>query len=292
MSSKDYGKSIGLLQIDAGQGLINALPSDFLARCHAEQMLIHGDPSLMLNSSSLPDYDVEMSQIRISPAFISVANNNFTVNIRMENLGKAVADSITVSITRKYPDGTSSTIKRRIPGIRYADSLQIIFPIVATRDKGQNYITVTVNSDNNVPEVTLVNNTVTASVYIYQDELTPIYPFNYAIINNSTQKLYASTANPFAPVTQYVIEIDTTELFNSPSKASKAINSIGGVIEYNPGFTYSDSTVYYWRASILQLTVVLTIGMNFRLFILIQLRVPLDSTNHIIINTSNPLARV
>ena len=89
-----------------------------------------------------------------------------------------------------------------------------------------------------LPEVTTVNNTVTTSIFIYQEELTPIYPYNYAIINKPFQKLYASTANPFAPLTQYVMEIDTTEAFNSSLKVSKNISSIGGVFEFDPGIKY------------------------------------------------------
>jgi hypothetical protein len=247
----DYGKPIGIIQPAAAQYLLSAAPGDYLARIHAEEMTIHGDPALTLNQESLPDYDVEASEVRISPSFISVADNSFTVNARFENLGKAVSDSITVLITRKYPDGTTSIVlRKRIPGIRYADSVQVSVPIIATRDKGQNYITVTINADNNVAEVTLVNNTITTGVYIYQDELTPIYPFNYAIVNALPQKLYASTANPFAPSTQYEMEIDTTEAFNSPLLVTKLVTSIGGEIEFDPGFAYRDSTVYYWRTSI------------------------------------------
>ena len=247
----DYGKQIGIIQSDAGQDLINVAPGDYLARCHAEEMTLHGDPGLKINGQSLPDYDIELSQVKISPAFISVADNNFIINARFVNLGKAVSDSITILITRKYPDGSSSTLlKKRIPGIRYADSVQLSVPIIATRDKGQNFITVTVNSDNNVPEITFTNNSVTTGVYIYQDELTPIYPYNYAIVNTTPQKLYASTANPFAPSTQYIMEIDTTELFNSPQMVSKFLTSVGGVLEFDPGISYRDSTVYYWRTSI------------------------------------------
>ena len=247
---KDYGKNISVIESDAMQSLLNILPADFFARAEAEEMNIHGDPYLKLNNENLPDYDIEPSQVVISPAFISVADNSFTVNARFVNLGKAVSDSISVSVTRKYPDGTSTTIKKRIAGILYSDSLQFSFPIVATRDKGQNTITITVNSDNDVAEVTLANNTVTTNVYIYEDELTPIYPYDYAIINISNQKLYASTANPFAPSTQYVMEIDTTELFNSPAKISKNITSVGGVLEFDPGINFRDSVVYYWRTSI------------------------------------------
>ena len=113
----------------------------------------------------------------ISPTFISVADNNFNVGATFYNLGKAVSDSITVLITRKFPDGSTAVVlRKRIPGIRYTDSVRVQVPIVATRDKGQNYITVTINADNNVSEVTLANNTVTVPIFIYQDELTPIYP--------------------------------------------------------------------------------------------------------------------
>jgi hypothetical protein len=99
--------------------------------------------------------------------------------------------------------------------------------------------------------VTLTNNSVTVPVFIYQEELTPIYPYNYAIVNNPVQKLYASTANPLAASTQYVMEIDTTEAFNSPLKISKNLTSVGGLFEFDPGITYQDSTVYYWRTSIM-----------------------------------------
>ena len=246
-----YGKPIGVIQPQAAQYLLSAAPGDYLARIHAEEMTMHGDPALVVNGESLPDYDVEPSEVRISPSFISVSDNSFVVNARFENLGKAVSDSITVLITRKYPDGTTSVVlRKRIPGILYADSLQVTVPIVPTRDKGQNYITIVINADNNVAEVTLANNTVTTPVYIYQDEITPIYPFNFAILNTFPQKLYASTANPFAPLNGYIMEIDTTEKFNSPLLVTKYITSIGGELEFDPGFAYRDSTVYYWRTSI------------------------------------------
>jgi hypothetical protein len=247
----DYGKSIGTIQADAGKKMLTLLPTDFIARCQTEQMGIHGDPAVTLSDEKLPDYDIEAQTVKISPSFISIADAHFDVAATYYNLGKAVSDSITVLITRKYPDGSSTTLlKKRIPGIRFADSIRIQVPIIATRDKGQNFITVTINSDNDVSETTMANNSVTTAIFIYQEELTPIYPYNYAIINTPFQKLYASTANPFAPMTQYVMEIDTTEAFSSPAKVSKNISSVGGVFEFDPGIKYQDSTVYYWRTSI------------------------------------------
>jgi hypothetical protein len=247
----DYGKSIGTIESDAGKRILSSLPLDFFARCQTEEMNIHGDPAIILNEQKLPDYDIEAQNVVITPTFISVSDQSFNVAATFYNLGKAVADSITVLVTRKYPDGSSVTLlKKRIPGIRFTDSIHIQVPIVATTDKGQNYITVTINSDNNVAEVTTANNSVTASLFIYQDELTPIYPYDYAIITTPSQHLFASTANPFSPNTQYVMEIDTTEAFNSSALVTKNLTSVGGVFEFDPGIKYRDSTVYYWRTSI------------------------------------------
>src|SRR5207249_12020834 len=44
------------------------------------------------------------------------------------------------------------------------------------------------------------------------------------------------------------MQIDTTELFNSPLH-SETVTSAGGVIEFNPGIAFTDSTVYYWRVA-------------------------------------------
>jgi hypothetical protein len=246
----DYGKSIGIIQKDALTQLVTAVPGDFFARQHAEQMTIHGDPALRLNQSALPDYDIEVPQLLVSPTFVSVANSVFTVKAKFYNLGKAVDDSISMLITRKYPNGSSVVLlKKKIRGIAYSDSVSISVPIVATRDKGQNYITVTINSDNTTQEITTANNTATAGVYVYDNSAEPAYPANYAIINTPTSKLYASTASPYVPSTQYVMELDTTTLFNSSSKISKTVTSTGGLLEYDPGISFVDSTVYYWRVS-------------------------------------------
>jgi hypothetical protein len=248
LDNTDYGKPLGILQKDALQALVNIAPGDYFARLHAEEMTTHGDPYLRLNQGALPDYDVEASQVVVSPTFISVSDNFFTIKARFYNLGRTVADSIVVLVKRQYPDGSGAILlSKKIAGIQYSDSIQLVVPLVASRDKGQNLITVTINATNSVPEVTTANNTVTTSVFIYQNGANPIYPYNYAIINNNRQKLYASTANPLSASAQYTMEIDTTTLFNSSAKVSKNVTAAGGILEIDPGITYLDSVVYYWR---------------------------------------------
>jgi hypothetical protein len=84
---------------------------------------------------------------------------------------------------------------------------------------------------------------------IYEDEARPIYPYNFAIVNTQNIKLIASTANPFADRKQYKMELDTTEFFNSPLKITRTLDSSGGIMEFDPGITFTNSTVYYWRVA-------------------------------------------
>jgi hypothetical protein len=113
-------------------------------------------------------------------------------------MGKAISDSITVEVKRQYPDGSMATlVKQKMRGIYYADSINLEVPVSPNRDKGLNKLIVTIDSENVVDEIAEYNNTVTKEFFIYEDEARPIYPYNYSIVNNTTQKLYASTAESF-----------------------------------------------------------------------------------------------
>jgi hypothetical protein len=252
IGQEQYGKSLGIINREALKKMISLTGTDdYYARLHAEEITIHGDPALKLNFPTEPDYVIEEPQIRISPTFISIADSSFNVKAKLTNIGRAVSDSITIRVQRVFPDGsTTSILQQRISGIRYSDSININVPIVATRDKGANRIIVTIDSDNNVAEKSETNNTASKDVFIYEDEARPIYPYDFSVMNNPAQKLYASTANPFSNLKEYVMEIDTTEKFNSPAKRTRQVSSVGGVLEFDPGISFTDSTVYYWRTSL------------------------------------------
>jgi hypothetical protein len=247
-----YGRTLGELNKTSLGNMVNAAgPFDYYARFHAEQITLHGDPAILPNAQAKPDYVIEEPQITINPSFISIAENTFKLKVNMMNIGKAIDDSIVVEIKHTYPNGTSDNIFRgKIRGIKYTDSLIFNVPINAVRDKGLNKIKVTLDADVQVDEITKVNNTAVKEIYIFEDEARPVYPYNFAIINNATQHLFASTANPFASQKNYTFEIDTTEFFNSSLKVTKTITSSGGVMEFIPGITYRDSTIYHWRVAL------------------------------------------
>lgn len=248
---KNYGQTLGQIMDATAADVFNiTTQEDFYARCNVEQTEFHGDPAIRLNPHARPDYVIEDPMVKVSPGFVSVADASFKIDAKILNMGKAISGTVVVEVKRKYPDQSVVVVKRdTIPAIRYMDSISIDVPINPTHDKGLNQITVTVDPDNLIPELYETNNSITKDVVIFEDEARPVYPYDYAIINKQNIKLIASTANPFSVSKQYQMEIDTTVLFNSPFKISKTLTSAGGLMMFDPGFTFTDSTVYYWRVA-------------------------------------------
>ena len=250
-SVNGYDLPVTINMKDASVRLLNTSFFDSTTRyLHAEQNVLHGDPAIKINAFTKPDFAVEDSKVIVDPTFISVADNSFNIKSYFYNLGKAEGDSVSISIKWQHPDNTITTlVDKQIVAIRYIDSFAMVAPIIASRDVGSNKLIVSVDAPGKYDELTEMNNTVTKTFFIYEDELKPVYPYNFGIVNRQNIKLTASTANPLSPVKQYTMQIDTTELFNSALKYSENITSAGGILEFNPGISFTDSTVYYWRVA-------------------------------------------
>ncbi len=247
-----YGQAISINMRDANIYLINQrLYLDSVTRyLHAEENVLHGDPALQINPHAKPDFVVEEPQVIVDPTFISVADNSFKIRAYFYNIGKAAGDSVSILIKQQYPDGSiANLVNKKISSVRFIDSVLLTVPIIASRDIGTHKLTVIIDGDNVYDELSELNNTVTKTFVIYADELKPVYPYNFSIVNRTDIKLFASTADPLSTVKQYIMQIDTTELFNSPLRYSSTITSVGGLLEFNPGISFRDSTVYYWRVA-------------------------------------------
>lgn len=247
-----YGNTIGnqlkhVLNVLDG----NNFDINYFMRIHLEELALHGDPALKVNWFIKPDYAIEENNVKITPNIITVADNNFHIDMKMVNLGKAPGDSIFVSVKRKLPNDSIRVLYNQlIPGIRYEDSLSLDVEINPVTDKGLNQLIITLDDGNRIDEIYETNNTLTKDFYIFEDELRPVSPYNYSIVTGSNITYYANTANPLSGQRDYVMEVDTTQLFNSPFKKVYNKTGVGGIVEFNPSnISYTDSTVYYWRVA-------------------------------------------
>ncbi len=250
MAHASYGKSIGRIMANVNDTLVRKNTyNDFYVRMHLEEITLHGDPAIKFYSSEKPDYAIEESMVKIEPEFISIAEDKFKAKIRLVNLGRAIGDSLKVVITRESPNGTKTIVfDKNIRHVSYADSIELELPINPYTDKGSNKIKVEIDPQNKLNEICETNNVVTKEFFIFEDEIRPVYPYNYSIINKQNITYYASTANPLGTARKYYFEIDSTQLFNSTLKKIDSTTSTGGSIQFKPaGINFRDSVVYYWR---------------------------------------------
>lgn len=250
MSNAGYGMSIGRIMANLNDTLIRLYSfNDFYVRMHLEEFALHGDPAIKFYSFQKPDYAIESSMVKVAPEFISIAEDKFKVNVKIANIGRAVSDSVHVVVTREIPDGTKTIVyDQNIRGVRNTDSIELALSINPFTDKGSNKINVSIDPDNNINEICETNNIITKEFFIFEDEIRPVYPYNYSVINKQNITYYASTANPLGTVRKYYFEIDTTQNFNSSLRKIDSVSSVGGSISIKPsGINFTDSTVYYWR---------------------------------------------
>ena len=245
----DYFKSIG----EVHQNTIAALQKDFGALPNnlvtMEQILIHGDPATRLHPHPTSDYVVEAPMVSVNPQPLTVAESYYDLKINVKNIGSAHNDSVKVHVKRERADGSAEEFSKVFKSIYYGDSIELKFSLDPKRDLGVQTISVSVDPDNALSELSETNNSIIQKINIIDNEVKPVFPKEFAIVNKWPVKLSASIGLFSSSSNQYIFQVDTTANFNSILIDSTVVTSNGGLIEFLPTLRVSDSTVVYWRVA-------------------------------------------
>lgn len=248
LSYKNFNKPIGTIIRNTIKNLTNNnFYTKLAATCY--DYIYHGDPTIILPVNNNPDLFVKNSDISFFPKIIETDIDSFELKFIITNAGRAFNKNYTIKLKRFFPDGTSSEIYLSRLKCLYKDTVIIKLPTELLKSAGINKFCIYVDFFNNILECNELNNETCLLTNISISDITPVFPYEFSIYPYDTLTLKASTGNPFAPLQQYLFEIDTTDLFNSPFKKSYEITSIGGVVKCKLDFTLIDSTVYFWRVS-------------------------------------------
>lgn len=253
IGQKNYGKPIGhcikqniLVQQNLGV-------NDPFRKSVSWEMTLHGDPALVINSPSLPDYMIREDRVYFEPENLSTEVDTFTINVIITNQGKAINTPLSVSVKRKFPNSSKADTLyfSVINAPYYKDTFSVKMPVDFLNGIGLNVFEISVDDQNLIQELDETNNFILLTKEIRAGNIVPIYPYNYAIVPQQGVILKASTGNPFEHNRTYVFEIDTTDTYDSPLKQSTQITSVGGVLTWAPPLLQSmpDSQVYFWRVS-------------------------------------------
>ncbi len=252
-----YGESLGrILRETLNQ---NYAPNNIAKVTLTEQFTFHGDPAIKLHPQSGVDYTFDRSKTEINPSIISSSTDSIDFTFEVINIGYYISDSLEIDAELTLPNGTVENIgqlKIAAPSVR--ESVTIKVPIYEENSVGFNTLNVTLDPQNLIeeapnPDAELNNKLLTVDgtegirFYVSSNDLRPLAPKDFSIVNESEIKLIAGTSNPFFDLQNYIIEIDTTERFDSPLKLRKEGEQQGGLIEWIPEINFINNTVYYWR---------------------------------------------
>lgn len=255
IARRNYGGTMGTHvsfaydSLANGAGSVSSFPN--FSSAQLESIILAGDPAIAFPSPSKPDYFLADYCLAAIPGNVSTSMDSFGLSIVSYNLGKAIPDTVLVRVEHTNPAGATAVVASYlIPNLHFSDTSLIKIPVNKIADLGLNKYKVTIDAANKYDEVSEMNNTANLQLFIYSDNLVPVYPKEFAIVHNQGLTLKASILNAFRGPANYRIEIDTTQLFNSPLKQATQINSAGGVVKWKPDIQYRDSTVYYWRTAL------------------------------------------
>lgn len=247
--SMNYGKPVGMQLKTA---LENAASSnDAFARSHALQLLLQGDPALVLYAPSRPDFGLQSSDLFVTPADASVQSDSLSVGIILHNLGKAVSDSVHIKLTRTLPDNSVKTYPELVlPSPYYRDTFYLRIRDLEDAHIGLNRFDVVVNEAQTINEISYANNSASLSWYLPGSGIRLMRPASCEIVSTDSVTLMVQNNDLFAPASGYLFEIDTSLNFTVTSPLYRSSGPVlsGPVAQWTISLIKTDSMVYFWRA--------------------------------------------
>lgn len=262
LGTTHYGERIGdVTKAALATFSQNTIQNDQGLNSVLQEFQLTGDPALRYFAAPGEDYLPEATSIKFEPSTLTAQLDSFSVSFNVANIGYSKNDSMTVWLRQQLPNKTLVELaKRKIPTPSYQSTLTWRVPMPKDAVAGQNRLHIFVDSENGIVELPApaaeTNNELVASTsekgvpfYILDNNVKPVYPTDFAIVNKKPVVLKASTSNALAKSQNYIIEIDTTANFNSPLKKRTVINQLGGVLKWQPDMNWTDNVVYYWRTA-------------------------------------------
>lgn len=212
-----------------------------------QQMSLHGDPCIVLNSPIKPDLRISAADVWFSPSLLTTAVDSFTVNVALRNAGRAITTDFVAELQHVFPSDGSEVVARQVVGLNYRDTLRFHLPMDRMRCPGLNHFIIKLDAMEQIAESDETNNMVEVTAFVQSLDMVPVMPYNYSLVNAVPNVLKASVFDAEPKLQTCEFQIDTTEQFNSLRLTTQFVENSGGVVECTPTTAIDTGRAYYWR---------------------------------------------
>jgi len=224
-----------------------------------EQLTLHGDPAYRLANFSGPDYMIDPASTTVSPSIIDVNTLQYTTSFDVVNLGSATAgELVDIRIIHQLPDGSNiDTVWMTIPAPAFDTTLTVDLNNPGSNWVGANTLLIEVDPMDRIAEspAKAENNNVLIDVsgseglsfFVFDNSAKAVSPTNFGIHTDEIITLRSAVNNGLRPAGSFIMQIDTTELFDSPLYRETTIEATQSTLEWQPDIIHEVGQVYYWR---------------------------------------------
>ncbi|MDJ1471488.1 putative type IX secretion system sortase PorU2 [Xanthocytophaga flava] len=251
------GKSIGNVQKETIRRYVTLMTNWTLGLTHAEQMVLQGDPAVVLVPFSKPDYAITETGIfaqSFDGSQLTAAVDSFRIGVVVTNYGKTLNKKFGVTVTRRFGDGTiQPSDTTYFNPISFTDTVYVTIANTQKYIGGTQTFTVFVDPANQIDESNEQNNQASKEIDIPIVGAIPLFPREYSIVSSQPVKFVAQSTITPLETRSYKIELDTSATFSSAAKIETTVSGsllVNWETDLLSKTASHDSTVYYWRISL------------------------------------------
>ncbi len=248
-------KGIGDILKEVGTKYLQKYSNSAMDISQVQQMALQGDPSVAIFGATKPDYEIISDNVfaqSIDGEPINVFIEVFNLGLIVRNFGSTQPDSIKISINRQLSNGQQFPLDTLMyKPILYQDTIYVEIKSAGISGFGINQFTIQLDPLNEINELSKANNQTTFEYFIPLGGTRNLFPANYAIVNKKELTLVSQSLDLLMDNRTYIIELDTTVMFNSSIKKQTSIpgrSLAKWSVDLFDNLPEQDTIVFYWRS--------------------------------------------
>lgn len=242
-------QGVGDIQKEVATRYLQNMGSDIVSVTQVQQVVLLGDPAVRLFGTSKPDYaitDESLSLASLDGKPVTALSDSFAIRMIVKNLGAVKQEPLPIRLTRTLTDNTTQVFDSVYYPVFFQDTLLVRIRQKKNSGFGNNEFTVAVDPENRIAELNESNNSGKLRAFIPSRGTKNLYPLPYGIAGSPSVTLRWQNTDLLAGLRDFQVEVDTSELFNSPFLIRKVVS--GKVLaQLAVDLLSQDSLVYYWR---------------------------------------------
>lgn len=246
-------QGIGDIQKETARRFMLTSSVQPMTTTQVQQMILLGDPAYRLFAPTKPDLEINDSNVYLESLDgkqITSLSDSFAIKMIVRNFGQARDSQVRIEVNRVLSDNTSLTYDSLFSLPKYCDTITFIIRKERELIYGNNKFYITIDPEGSIEEQTKTNNEATLTADFVLNGTKNLFPSAFAIVNNRDIDLSFQTNDLLSDEREFVVELDTTNTFDSPYKQEFIAK---GMVLAKQGITLIsdlDTLAYYWRTKL------------------------------------------